>query len=62
MKRTLNISNQNVIFTGYNTLRPERIALWRTTPLAFCKRAAKWSVGPLPTDWPYNIRSSCLTA
>lgn len=47
---TLKISNQNVTFTGHKTRIPERIALWRTTPLSFCNRAARCNVGPLPTD------------
>lgn len=58
---TLKISNQNVIFTGYKTRMPERMALWRTTPLNFGDREAKCNVGPLPTDWPYKITSSCLS-
>jgi len=54
------MSNQNVILTGYKTRMPERMALWRTTALNLCNREAKCSVGPLPTDWPYKIKSSCL--
>lgn len=57
---TLKMSNQKVILTGYNTRIPERIALWRTTALNLCRREAKCSVGPLPTDWPYKITSSCF--
>lgn len=30
---TLKMSNQYVFFTGYITLRPERIGLWRTAAL-----------------------------
>ena len=59
-QHTLKISNQNVSFTGYRTRMPDRIALWRTTPRSFCNRAARCNVGPLPTDWPYKMRSSCF--
>lgn len=57
---TLKISNQNVTFTGYRTRMPERIALWRTTPCGFCNCEARCNVGPLPTDWPYKMSSSCF--
>nr|GEW21686.1 hypothetical protein [Tanacetum cinerariifolium] len=56
------MSNQNVNLTGYITRIPERIPLCRTMPLNLCSREAKCNVGPLPTDCPYKIRSSCLMA
>jgi len=52
------MSNQYVRFTGYMTLRPDKMGLWRMTALRFGKRVAKSVVGPLPTDWPYRIMSS----
>lgn len=54
------MSNQSVILTGYSTRIPERIALWRTTALTLSTCEAKFSVGPLPTDWPYKMISSCF--
>lgn len=55
------MSNQYVRLTGYNTLIPDKIGLCKTTPLRFGKREARSTVGPLPTDWPYNINCSSLT-
>lgn len=55
------MSKQNVNLTWQTTRRPERIALCRTTPLNLGSLDAKWSVGPLPTDCPYKIKSSWLT-
>lgn len=54
------MSNQNVNLTLYKTRIPERMALCRTTALNLGRREAKCNVGPLPTDWPYKITSSCL--
>lgn len=55
------MSNQYVRLTGYNTLRPDKIGLCKTTPLKVVKREARSTVGPLPTDWPYKINCSSLT-
>ena len=44
------MSNQYVRFTGYMTLSPDSIGLWRTTALSRGKREARSKVGPLPTD------------
>ena len=49
---TLYMSNQYVCFTGYITLKPDKIGLCTTTALKRGKREAKSKVGPLPTDWP----------
>jgi hypothetical protein len=47
---TLYMSNQYVCFTGYITLKPDKIGLCRTTALKRGKREARSKVGPLPTD------------
>jgi len=54
------MSNQYVRFTGYMTLKPESMGLCRTTALNWGNLAARSKVGPLPTDCPYRIISSCL--
>lgn len=46
------MSNQYERFTGYITLNPDSIGLCSTTALSRGKRAARSTVGPLPTDWP----------
>jgi len=44
------MSNQYVRFTGYITLKPESIGLWRTIARNLESRVARSKVGPLPTD------------